>query len=142
MTGKFWLFSCLVLALCSCTERQEETVVSTWTTDETPKEVRVELEEGLGVEVQQFHENGRIHTRGTLLNNMRQGVWNTYREDGLPWSRVTYQAGVKEGLFRTWHIGGKPHIEGQHTEGVPSGKWRFYSTEGELVETKDYGDPK
>ena len=73
---------------------------------------------------------------------MRHGVWNTYREDGLPWSRVTYQAGVKAGLFRTWHIGGKPHIEGQHTEGVPSGKWRFYSTEGELVETKDYGDPK
>ena len=142
MTGKLWLLSALALALTACAERTEEEVVSNWSTDGTPKEIRVELGEGLGVEVQQFHENGRIQTRGTLLNGLRQGVWNTYREDGLPWSRVTYKAGIKEGLFRTWHVDGKPHIEGQHTGGTPSGKWRFYSTEGDLVETQDFGAPK
>ena len=101
----------------------------------------IEQGNGLGEEVQQFHENGRLQTRGTLLNGVRHGVWNTYRKDGLPWSQVTYKEGVKEGLFRTWHVGGTPHIEGQHKEGVPSGEWHFYSTEGDLVETEDFGSP-
>lgn len=132
----------LATALGACSEGKQEQVVSTWPTKGNPKEVRLELGEGLGVEVQQFHENGRIQTRGVLLNDARNGVWNTYRKDGLPWSQVTYKAGIKEGLFRTWHVGGTPHIEGQHKDGVPAGKWRFYSTEGDLVETEDFDAPK
>ena len=132
----------LTLALCACSDREPKEIVSTWPTDGAPKEVQLELDEGRGTEVQQFHENGRIHTRGVLLEGVRHGVWNTYREDGLPWSQVTYKNGVKEGLFRTWHVGGIPHIEGQHKDGVPAGKWRFYSTEGDLVETEDFDAPK
>jgi antitoxin component YwqK of YwqJK toxin-antitoxin module len=132
----------LATALGACSEGKQERVVSTWPTKGNPKEVRLELGEGLGVEVQQFHENGRIQIRGVLLNGARNGVWNTYRKDGLPWSQVTYKAGIKEGLFRTWHVGGTPHIEGQHKDGVPAGKWRFYSTEGDLVETEDFDAPK
>ena len=142
MTGRWWAVLCIAVVLSACSEQAQEEVIDTWTPNGTPKEVHLDLGEGLGVEVQKFHENGRIHTRGILLNAVRQGVWNTYHEDGLPWSRVTYKSGVKEGLFRTWHIGGKPHIEGQHKDGVPSGKWRFYSAEGDLLETEDFDAPK
>ncbi len=141
MTRRLWPALGLALALCACTEQTEKQVVSTWPSDGTPKEIRLDLGEDLGIEVQQFHENGRIHTRGVLLQDQRHGVWNTYREDGLPWSQVTYKNGVKEGRFRTWHIGGSPHIEGQHGGGEPAGKWQFYSSKGDLVETVDFDVP-
>ncbi len=124
--------------LSACHFEGRERVVDTWDEQGTPKEVRSTDVETGGEDVQQYHKNGRIHTRGKLVEGLRQGTWNTYREDGLPWSQVTYADGIKQGLFRTWHPGGTPHIEGQHEKDQPSGVWRFYATDGSLVETLDY----
>lgn len=125
----------VLLAACGGPVR-EETVIETWPSGD-PKEVRV-TEEGVAeVDVQQFHENGRIHVRGQLIEDVREGTWNTYRENGNPWSQVDYQHGVKEGLFRTWHPNGLPHIEGQHSAGQPAGEWTFFSTQGQVVEVRD-----
>ena len=74
-----------------------------------------------------------------MLDGAREGTWNTYRENGQPWSQVEYRAGVKEGLFRTWHPDGMPHIEGQHESDLPAGEWTFFSADGSVVETRDMG---
>ncbi len=125
----------LVLAACGGPDRTED-VVAQWP-DGSRKEVRSTEEGVAGEEVQQFHENGRIHVRGRLVEGVREGTWNTYRDSGKPWSQVDYVSGVKEGLFRTWHPNGLPHIEGQHAQGIPSGEWTFFSTEGAVVEVRD-----
>ncbi|MCH1583253.1 MAG: hypothetical protein L7S63_09055 [Flavobacteriales bacterium] len=138
MTLNRWAILCGIAVLQACSTEPAPTIVATWPSNDEPKETRLTLGEGQGVEVQHFHENGRIHIRGVLRNEAREGVWNTYREDGLPWSQVSYAEGVKDGLFRTWHTSGNPHIEGQHTAGAPSGTWRFYGTDGQLVETRDF----
>lgn len=125
----------ILLAACGAPDRTE-TVTETWPNG-APKEVRL-TEKGVdGVDVQQYHENGRIHVRGQLVDGVREGTWNTYRDNGNPWSQVDYQQGVKEGLFRTWHPNGLPHIEGQHAAGQPTGEWTFFSTEGAVVEVRD-----
>ena len=129
------LASCLVLFGCASSET--ETVVSSWA-DGTVKEVH-RFEEGVaGHEIQQFHSNGLLHVRGRMVDGMREGTWNTYREDGLPWSQVDYVAGQKEWLFRTWHPSGLPHIQGQHASGEPSGVWHFFDVTGQPNETRDF----
>lgn len=131
----------LCLLLSACFDPEVETVTSSWPESGARREVRIDLGEGKGEEVKQFHENGRIHVRGVMLDGQREGTWNTFREDGLPWSQVTYSRGVKEGAFRTWHTDGTPHIEGQHLAGQPSGTWKFYGTDGQLVEVTDFPRP-
>ena len=73
MTGKLWLLSALALALTACAERTEEEVVSNWTTDGTPKEVRVELGEGLGVEAARRGAVGRERHVAALAQLGRLG---------------------------------------------------------------------
>jgi len=136
MRSVFSLLTFVVLA--SCGADITEKVMSTWSNGE-PKEVRV-LEPGEpGEEVQKFHANGRLHVRGRLVNGQKQGTWNTYREDGLPWSQVDHVDGIKQGLFRTWHTSGRPHIEGQHHQGDPVGSWDFFSSDGTWIESKEFG---
>jgi antitoxin component YwqK of YwqJK toxin-antitoxin module len=138
MRNQHTLMSVVLCLAWACTAPEKGEVISTWPSSGHPKEVHTVLGEGAGTEVQILHENGSIHMRGTLLEGKRNGVWNTYREDGMPWSQVQYDSGTKEGLFRTWHVEGVPHIEGQHLGGEPSGTWRFYGTDGQLVHTEDY----
>jgi len=128
------------LLTTGCAVPEQDKVVESWPSG-APKEIHVELGEGKGKEIKRFHENGRIHLRGSMMDGHREGTWNTYREDGLPWSQVTYSAGVKEGPFRTWHTTGVPHVEGQHVGGKPVGTWRFYGDDGQLLETKVYPAP-
>ena len=138
MRGHHHALVALTFLLTACGTGNPERVVDTWEDSEQPREVRTETADQGGEEVQQYHENGRIHTRGKLVDGVREGTWNTYREDGLPWSQVTYASGKKQGPFRTWHPGGIPHIEGQHVDDRPSGTWRFYAKNGQLVETLNY----
>lgn len=133
---KAWIWP-LFLLISACGASTSEEVVSRWPNGE-PRDVRVSDEDWPGIEVQQFHENGRIHVRGREVEGQRQGTWNTYRENGNPWSQVEYSNGKKEGLFRTWHPNGMPHIEGQHTAGQPSGSWTFFDTHGQALEVRDF----
>ena len=128
---------CLFVFLVACGSGISEEVVSTWPNGQA-REVHLTDANIPGIEVQQFHENGRLHVRGRQAEGQREGTWNTYREDGLPWSQVEYVSGRKQGLFRTWYPSGVPHIEGQHSQGAPSGSWRFFSSEGQLLETVDF----
>ncbi len=131
-------FMGLAILWAGCAPPAEETVVQTWPDTGAPKEIHTELTEGAGTEVRIMHGNGRIHIRGLLKDGVREGIWNTYREDGMPWSQVSYARGLKDGLFRTWHPGGIPHIEGQHRANQPDSTWRFYGTDGQLVQTEFY----
>ena len=84
----------LFLSACGSPERTEE-VVSAWP-DGTPKEVRM-TEVGVnGVDLLQYHANGRLHVRGRMLDGAREGTWNTYRENGQPWSQWSIGRGSKK----------------------------------------------
>lgn len=134
------LFCCTLLFSACTTPSIEENVISTWPESGEPREIHIALPDSSGTEVKILHGNGRIHMRGVLKAGKREGTWNTYREDGMPWSQVHYVDGLKDGLFRTWHAGGVPHIEGQHRNNQPDSTWHFYSTEGVLVQTEFYGE--
>lgn len=133
----FPILPAILLLAIGCASPERDNVVDSWPSG-APKEVHVEREGGKGKEIKFFHENGTIHMRGTMVDGRREGTWNTYREDGLPWSQVTYASGVKDGPFRTWHTTGVPHVEGQNADGEPDGTWRFYGDDGQLLETKEY----
>ena len=136
------LLATLTLLAAGCTENPSEKVVATWP-DGSAKEIHRTTAGEPGYETQQFHANGRAHVRGRLVEGVREGVWNTFRKDGLPWSQVEYLAGEKEGSFRTWHENGLPHIEGQHRAGKPAGIWHFFDTTGQPTESRNFEeDPK
>ena len=142
MTRTPLLLVILTLLAAGCSEPVSEKVVATWP-DGSPKEIHSTRAGEPGHETQQFHANGRAHVRGRLVDGVREGVWNTFRENGLPWSQVEYLAGEKDGGFRTWHENGLPHIEGQHRAGKPSGMWHFFDTMGQPTESRNFDeDPK
>lgn len=135
------LWLCVAALVSACSSAPTEDIVRTWPNSGAPREIHTILADSSGTEVRILHENGRIHMRGVLRDGLRHGTWNTYREDGMPWSQVQYALGVKDGLFRTWHEGGAPHIEGQHAAGAPFGTWRFHDMNGQLLETETYPAP-
>ena len=122
----------VVLCLAwACTAPEKGEVISTWPSSGHPKEVHTVLGEGAGTEVQILHENGSIHMRGTLLEGKRNGVWNTYREDGLPWSQVHYDSGSpRKGSSAPGMSEGCPTSRASTSGVSPLVTWRFYGTDG------------
>lgn len=72
-------------------------------------------------------------SRGQLLKGERHGVWNSYYENGMPWSQVNYDRGEEHGSYRTYHDNDEPAIEGIFDEGTRIGTWSFYGEDGNMI---------
>ena len=75
--------------------------------------------------------------RGFLKNNMREGVWRSWYENGLPWSETEFKGGIKNGRTSTWYENGKKRYEGFFTNDKETGSWTFWDENGVVVAEKD-----
>ncbi len=99
-----------------------------------PKEQTVFVKKNGKKEVfgfQELHENGQIKMGGQFdANGKRTGLWESFYEDGKPWSIGEYENGVEIGGKKTWYPNGKIRYQGQMRNGKPFGQWIFYDESG------------
>lgn len=85
-----------------------------------------------------FYENQQKKMEGTYKNDLRNGSWKAWYEDGTLWSEGEYNNGKRSGLGIAYHENGKKYIEGMYREDARVGIWQFYDTSGMLIKEVNF----
>jgi antitoxin component YwqK of YwqJK toxin-antitoxin module len=89
---------------------------------------------------QGFFESGKIMIEGNLTNNeLRQGKWKTYYENGGLESEIEYQNDQMNGYYKLYHENGQLWSEKTYREGKP---WEVISNYDSKGNRKDQGTLK
>lgn len=140
-----------LLLLASCGDGNEKAaqentdpagdhIVSTYVNG-NPKLVQTyEVVDGkrLAIYEKEYYEDHTILKEGRLNNGKRDGLWKSFRRDGLLWSEGNYDNGVRHGITVTYHPNGQKYYYGEYNKGLKSGVWKFYDEEGNFVKEEDF----
>jgi len=86
----------------------------------------------------ELYANGKIKIEGQKKDNLREGVWYSYFENGNKWSETAYEKGIKKGATLVNYPNGKPHYKGQYKNDEKSGAWTFYKEDGTIDYEENY----
>ena len=75
-------------------------------------------------------------------NGKRHGKWLYFSDKGIELSMTMYAHGDKHGHSIVKYPNGYLHYTGEYKNNQQVGIWKTYSTTGELLETKDFGEAK
>lgn len=90
------------------------------------------------------HSSNQIYSieKGYYVNGQKDGIWTSYRTDGMLSSKINYKNGIRVGKFTKWHaIPQMPESissSGQYDDnGCFTGicKWFFFSGKPRLIYT-------
>lgn len=83
------------------------------------------VQDGKFVLVTHYHANGAVSETGAFLNNVPDGKWETFSEDGSKTAEINYKDGKRHGEFRTWDAYTNSYLEVQYAEGaiLTANKW-------------------
>ena len=130
------------LFLISC-NRQQSVVEETYP-DGSPKKVC--LYEGRGDSRQLLREttyypHKKLQMDGTYKNNLRDGLWIYWYENGSKWSEGFFKDGKNDGKRLTYFENGKVRYEAYYKDDIRVGKWKFFDKTGKLLQEIDYSAP-
>ena len=139
---KYLAIFLFLLFLISCNRQQ--TVVEETYPDGSPKKVC--LYKGRGENRQLLREttyypHKKIQMDGTFKNNLRDGLWTYWYENGSKWSEGFFKEGKNDGKRLTYFENGKVRYEAYYKDGIRVGKWRFFDNNGKLLQEIDYSAP-
>ena len=123
-------------ALCSCNNKKLiEDVMSTHE-DGSKKEVRYFKENRDGsltcVRETLYYMEGMKYLDGPIVDNKRNGSFETYYKSGKIMSKGTFVNGIREGEAFTYYENGKVKYQGFYKNGKECGIWKFYNETGKL----------
>lgn len=98
-------------------------------------EIKQETKTGKFIEK---YPNGSIKIKGDLVKGLRQGLWESFFENGVKWSESTYLFGVREGAYKIFYPNGKLKIHGAYKNEIKSGIWYFYNENGQFEKEIDF----
>lgn len=133
-------FVLLIFSAC----RFENKVVEETYPDGSPK--RICIYKGKGAEADliresNYYPNKQLQMEGGYKNNLRNGRWIYWHENGKIWSEGTFKDGKSDGKRTTYFDNGKIRYIGFYKDDVRVGKWSFYDENGRLLKEVDYSAP-
>ena len=72
------------------------------------------------------------------LEELRDGVWTSWHENGNKNSEGKYINGKEDGKYRVWHPNGKLFYKGQYDMGHKVGVWEFYDSLGVKIKEETF----
>lgn len=97
------------------------------------------------VVVENYYDNGKMESVGTLAKGIKHGKWVYFSESGKMERIGWYVWGIKDGKWIYFHENGRYKSEGDYQEGKKVGEWYFYDPEGDLERSQTIGtctDPR
>jgi len=85
-----------------------------------------------------YYANRHVKMDGDYKNELREGIWKAWYENGNLWSVGEYKEGKRNGEGIYYYDNGKKNIEGMYSNDIRVGKWRFYDTTGALAKEVDF----
>lgn len=80
--------------------------------------------------------------KGVMINNLRQGYWPSFREDGTIESEAIFLNDTLNGKFIMYSDNGIIVYEGYWLKGKPYGNWIFYHPNGKVQSKGERRDDK
>jgi antitoxin component YwqK of YwqJK toxin-antitoxin module len=146
---KIAIFICLLITISSCKTETKKTTHK----DEQTKNVQAKestkdefaednsskiVSDNPNGEYLEVYANDKIKIEGRKKDNLREGVWFSYFENGNKWSETAYKNGLKNGTSIVNYPNGKIHYKGQYKNDKKTGNWYFYKVNGTLDYEENY----
>lgn len=83
------------------------------------------VEQGNRVKVTHYHQNGAVRETGFFKNEVPDGKWETFSENGTKTSEINYRNGARHGEFRVWDNFSDSYMEVNYADGkmVSANRW-------------------
>ncbi len=136
--NRILLFTFLVAVTSGCSRKE---VVESAYENGNPKVVKYYHKKGSALVLDRevmFYENKEKRIEGEYKNNLRNGIWKAWYEDGTIWSKGEYKDGKRNGEAISYHPNGIKYIEGMYRDDIRVGAWCFYDTTGILTKEVDF----
>ncbi len=85
-----------------------------------------------------YYANKQVKMDGEYKDEVRDGLWRAWYENGTLWSEGEYKEGKRNGKGIYYYNNGKKYIEGMYSNDVRVGNWRFYDTTGVMTKEIDF----
>lgn len=86
----------------------------------------------------QFNDNYTLNARGMVRNGMKTGRWEFFYANGEKMMEATYMDDVENGAYNSYRENGKPYFRGYYINGERASIWEFYDEDGNLVGRQDF----
>jgi antitoxin component YwqK of YwqJK toxin-antitoxin module len=78
-----------------------------------------------------YYENGQIYDRKKFINDIQEGVWEKYHQNGNPSIKAFLINGKLEGTIIRYYKSGMPEVKGQYKNDLKEGIWTFFGEQGQ-----------
>jgi antitoxin component YwqK of YwqJK toxin-antitoxin module len=85
-----------------------------------------------------FFPDSTIAEKIRFVNDIREGEWLQYHQNGKLFLRSNYTAGMLNGKFEVWYQDGKPEFSGTYKNNLREGIWHIYNDDGTLKYDLNY----
>ena len=85
-----------------------------------------------------YYANKQVKMDGEFKDELRDGLWKAWYDNGKPWSEGEYKEGKRNGKGIYYYNNGLKYIEGIYSNDVRVGNWRFYDTTGVMTKEVDF----
>lgn len=85
-----------------------------------------------------YYTNGKKQSEGVYINQLKEGVWSFYNEDGVLRAKESYQKDKKQGVAITYFENGTKASETSFSEDVLDGKQSQYFESGAIMSTDNF----
>ena len=89
-----------------------------------------------------YHSNGKLQFQYSFQDNLKEGKWYQYRDNGTLFEEREYKNGMKEGSQITYHSNEKKQFVSTYVNGKRHGESLQYNDEGKLVSRTQYKEGK
>lgn len=141
MLQKGCIFLLFSLFFVACFTKKEEIVVAHYP-DNSPKLVKYYLVHSdkireLIKETAYYPQHKKL-MEGTYQDSLRNGLWQSWYENGALWSQSEYARGFKHGKCITFYENGKIRYEGSYEQDKKVGEWFFFDSTGKQTNSFKY----
>ena len=98
-----------------------------------------EIKDGL---CETYYENGQLEEEGNYKNGKKDGLWKEYYENGQLSSEEEFKDDKRDGLRKSYYENGQLEEEGNYKNGKKDGLWKEYYENGQLSSEEEFEDDK
>ena len=85
-----------------------------------------------------FNENYSINAFGNIKDGKKEGRWEFFYANGQKMLEAQYIGNVENGLYNSYRENGIPYFRGFYINGKRANIWEFYDADGNLAGTQDF----
>ena len=101
-----------------------------------------EADEAKNGVVETYYDNGQLMERATYKDDELEGLYEVWYENGQPELRGYYKDGKTDGLYEVWYENGQPELRGYYKDGKLEGLREIWYENGQLKSMANYKNGK